>query len=80
MMNDHPLGEDLTKLTQEELDKKYTDLMQRWFTARRMNMNPGVMHQLDILLQGYEWEKQRRSIRSDDGNSVVLDTDGNYKK
>lgn len=79
-MQDHPLSDDLTKLTQEELDKKYGELMFRWHAARRMNMNPAILYQLELLLQGYEYEKQRRVRPQDDGNPVVLDTDGEYKK
>jgi len=79
-MQEHPLSDDLTKLSQEDLDKKYGELMFRYHSARRMNMNPSVLHQLDILLQGYEYEKNRRIRQPDDGKRVVLDTDGDYKK
>ncbi len=79
-MQEHPLSDDLTKLSQEELDKRYGDLSRRYHSARRMNMNPNVLHQLDILLQGYEYERMRRTLPQDDGNRIVLDTDGDYKK
>ena len=79
-MQEHPLSDDLTKLTQEELDKKYGELMHRWHASRRMRMDPAVQYQLELLLQGYEYEKQRRARPQDDGNPVVLDTDGEYKK
>lgn len=79
MQNDHPLNTDLTELSQEDLDKRYNELMTRWHTARRMNMNPGVMAQMDLLLQGFEYERQRRLLQPETTGSV-LDTDGEYKK
>lgn len=79
-MQEHPLNDDLTKLAQEDLEKKYGELMHRWHVAKRMNMHPSVLHQLDILLQGYEHEKARRARPQDSGSPVVLDTDGGYKK
>ena len=74
-MNMHPLGEDLTKLASEELDKKYTELMRRYTIARRMNMAGEVLYQLDMMLDGIESEKMRR-LQDDNGptNPVVLDT------
>jgi hypothetical protein len=80
MTNQHPLADDPTKLTQEELDKKIGQLTQRYYTARRMNMNYGVLHQLDIMLQGLEYERMRRAQMPDDGRKVVIDTDDNQIK
>jgi|APCry1669189034_1035192.scaffolds.fasta_scaffold125284_2 hypothetical protein len=79
-MNDHPLANDLTKLTHDELENRLTKLTQRWYTAKRMNMNHDVMHQLDLLLQGIELEKQRRALPPDDGRRVMIDTDENLEK
>lgn len=76
MINEHPLSEDITKLSSDELDKRYTELMKRYVIARRMNMNEGVMHQLNILLDSIDFEKTRRLYdQSDDSNPVVIDTD-----
>lgn len=73
--NHHPLSDDLTKLSVDELDRRYTELMRRYATARRMNMAGGVMHQLDILLDGIEYEKMRRMQDHTESDPVVIDTD-----
>lgn len=74
-MNEHPLSEDLTQLSDDDLSKRYNELSKRWQIARRMNMNPYIMHQLDIMLDGIEFEKQRRIMLPESSNAVVLDTD-----
>jgi hypothetical protein len=79
-MNEHPLSEDLSKLGNDELDKKYNELSRRWQLARRMGMDEYVMHQLDIMLSGMESEKQRRLMLPEDDNYVVIDTDPIIKK
>lgn len=73
--NHHPLSDDLTKLSIDELDRRYTELMKRYATARRMNMAGNVMHQLDILLDGIEFEKSRRMQEPINQDPVVIDTD-----
>lgn len=76
MINEHPLSEDITKLSVDELDKRYTELMKRYAIARRMNMNESVMHQLNILLDSIDNEKMRRLYgQGDDSDPVVIDTD-----
>lgn len=76
MINEHPLSEDITKLSADELDKRYTELMKRYAIARRMNMNEGIMHQLNVLLDAIDYEKTRRLYGDpDDSNPVVIDTD-----
>lgn len=74
-MSIHPLSEDLTKLSSDELDKRYSEIMRRYAIARRMQMNQDVMYQLDIMLDGIDSEKMRRI--QDDANTdpVVIDTD-----
>jgi hypothetical protein len=75
-MSNHPLGDDLSKLSTDELDKKYGELMRRYTIARRMNMNEGVIHQLDIMLDGIEFERMNRMSKLDPNEDpVVLDTD-----
>ena len=77
MNNSHPLSEDLTKLGQDDLDKRYTELMRRYSLARRMGMDGSVLHQLDLMLDGIEYEKQRRMIEPSNPDPVVIDTDRN---
>lgn len=76
MINEHPLSEDITKLSVDELDKRYTELMKRYAIARRMNMNEGILNQLNIFLDAIDFEKMRRmQDYGDDSNPVVIDTD-----
>jgi len=75
-MNEHPLTDNLMDLSYEDLDKRINELTKRWHTARRMNMNQDVMHQLNIMLDGLEAEKQRRAMTLDQKSGVVIDTDG----
>lgn len=66
---------DLTKLSVDELDRRYTEIMKRYATARRMNMAGGVIYQLDMMLDGIEFEKMRRIQEPIDQDPVVIDTD-----
>jgi hypothetical protein len=79
-MNEHPLVDNLMELSYEDLDKRINELTKRWHTARRMNMDPQVMHQLDVMLDGLEAEKQRRAFQQDTKGGVVIDTDGTDAK
>ena len=74
-MNEHPLSDNLLDLSYEDLDKRINELTKRWHTARRMNMNQDVMHQLNIMLDSLEAEKQRRAFAIDEKGGVVIDTD-----
>ena len=72
---EHPFSETLSEYTTDELDKRYSELMGRFNTARRMQMPQNVLHQLDMLLVSIENEKERRAMVDDRPNGVVLDTD-----
>lgn len=72
---EHPLAQDFTKLSEDELDKKYNDLSRRWQLAKRMGMDEYVLHQLDIMLTTMETEKYRRMMLPEDESTVILDTD-----
>lgn len=74
-MTIHPLSDDLTKLSSDELDKRYGEIMRRYSIARRMQMGQDVMYQLDIMLDGIDAERARRLAETTDDNPVVLDTD-----
>lgn len=77
-MNDpveHPFSIPLGDLTAEELDRRYADLLQRWQIARRMQMNQGILYQLNLLLNSIELEKEKRAMQDEKPNGVVLDTD-----
>lgn len=74
-MNEHPLANNPSDLSNDELEKRLQELTKRWYTARRMNMDPSIMHQLDLMMQVYEQEKQRR-IMNPENTGTVIDTDG----
>lgn len=72
---EHPLAQDFTQLSDDDLDKKYNELSRRWVLAKRMGMDEYVLHQLDIMLNSMENEKYRRMDSPDSTNPVILDTD-----
>jgi|APCry1669192269_1035402.scaffolds.fasta_scaffold112019_1 hypothetical protein len=74
-LSDHPFSIPLEDLSQDELDKRFNDLMSRFNIARRMQMDPNVLHQIDLLLVSVETEKYRRAAVDDKQNGVILDTD-----
>lgn len=72
----HPLQDNLTKLGLDELDKRYGELTKRYTIARRMNMPPNVLSQLELMLESIDMEKIRRYDKIDPNEDpVVLDTD-----
>ena len=75
MSSNHPFFQTLEELTVEELEKKHSDLMNRWRIAKMTNMDQNVAHQLDLMLNSIEEEKDRRTRIEDKPNGVVLDTD-----
>ena len=40
-----------------------------------MQMDPNILHQLDLLLVSIEMEKERRATLDDGKNGVIIDTD-----
>lgn len=72
---EHPLAQDFTQLSDDDLDKKYNELSRRWVLAKRMGMDEYVLHQLDIMLNTIETEKYRRMDQAESNNPVILDTD-----
>ena len=73
--SDHPFSDSLSDLSSEELDKKHSELMNRFRMARSMNMHPEVMHQIDLLLNSIESEKFKRQNIDDQPDGVIIDTD-----
>lgn len=72
---EHPLSQDFTRLSDDELDKRYNELSRRWVLAKRMGMDEYVLHQLDIMLNSMENEKYRRMELPEQDNQVMIDTD-----
>ena len=56
----HPLAPDLTKLSDEELHTKRADLQSRLGYAYRIG-NPEMVGQLNLLLNDYAMEVERRN-------------------
>lgn len=58
----HPLTPDLTKLSMEELQKKFSDLQARFNSAYRMGRTDHIF-QLQMLIQDYQAEISRRNAQ-----------------
>lgn len=58
----HPLLPNLSEMPMDELQKKYSDLQNRMSTAYRFGHGDQV-YQLQLLLQGYQEEIQRRNAK-----------------
>jgi len=55
----HPLSPDLTKLSLEEVNSKYNELIKRQLQAQRSG-NWSLMNQVSMLLEDYRSELSRR--------------------
>lgn len=56
----HPLGNDISKLSDQELENKIQDLTKKYFQA--MRFSPSVASQVVLLLDSYKLELQERLI------------------
>jgi hypothetical protein len=56
----HPLGSDLTALSDDELHKKYGELQKRFNQAYRFGPHE-VIPQIQMLMQDYQYEIQVRN-------------------
>lgn len=59
----HPLVPNLTKLSNEELNNKYSELTKRLNTAHRMG-NTAMVYQLQLLAQDYQFEIDNRNRKA----------------
>ena len=59
----NPLLPDLSTLKNEDVDKKITELMQKYFFAARSGMG-GVCNQIGVLLESYRDEQSRRHAQA----------------
>jgi hypothetical protein len=59
----HPLAPDLSKLSLDELNGKYAELMQRLSLSHRWG-RPDMVAQLQLLMQGYQQEIQSRNQKA----------------
>jgi hypothetical protein len=58
----HPLGINLTELTDDELHKKYGELQKRYNQAFRFGPH-SIIPQIQMLMQDYQFEIQQRNQR-----------------
>jgi hypothetical protein len=72
---DHPFFQNPQDLSNDELEKKHAEILNRFRIARAVGMHPEVMNQIDLLLNSIEIEKNRRAVLDDQTSGVVLDTD-----
>lgn len=71
----HPLAPDIHDLSDDDLEKQIAQLTNRFWAARRLGIQENVLHQLDLLLEHYEQERERRQQGNQDTSGVVLETD-----
>ena len=71
----HPLGNDLTQLKEEELNQKFGELMKRFNQAHRFGPT-SIIPQLQMLIQDYQAEMQRRSALAMEEMRKKMDKDG----
>lgn len=70
----HPLTPDLSKLSLEELNKKYGDLLSRITQAYRWG-NPDMVNQLQMIMEDYRMEidvRNRKSLEELEKNSKTF--------
>ena len=58
----HPLQEDISKLSDEDISKRIKELARKVGTARRFGRNPAVLSQLQEALHSYQNEIRNRRI------------------
>jgi hypothetical protein len=58
----HPMQEDISKLAEDEINKKIRDLTKKLGTARRMG-NPLMVEQITRALSAYQDELKSRRLR-----------------
>jgi len=75
----HPLGNDLSKLTDEELNKKIGDLSKRFNQAYRFGPQQ-IIPQIQILMQDHQEEFRRRQAKSMKEMQEKMDKDKNGGK
>ncbi len=81
----HPLQEEISNLSDEEISKRIKDLSRKVNTARRFGRNPDMLAQLTQALNTYrmairerrieEWHKNNKKLRGepDLGDLVNMD-------
>jgi len=71
----HPLGSDLTKLSDDELHKKMGELQKRYMQAYRFGPH-SIIPQIQMVMEDYQNEIQTRNRRQMEELLKRSDTDG----
>lgn len=75
----HPLGNDLSKLSEDELNKKFGELSKRFNQAYRFGPQQ-IIPQLQMLMQDYQEEMRRRQAKAMQEMTEKMDKDKNGNK
>ena len=75
----HPLGNDLSKLSEDELNKKFGELSKRFTQAYRFGPQQ-IIPQLQMLMQDYQEEIRRRQTKQMQEMMEKMDKDKNGGK
>jgi len=75
----HPLGNDLSKLSEDELNKKFGELSKRFTQAYRFGPQQ-IIPQLQMLMQDYQEEMRRRQAKQMQEMMEKIDKDKNGGK
>ena len=75
----HPLGNDLSKLSDDELNKKFGELSKRFTQAYRFGPQQ-IIPQLQMLMQDYQEEMRRRQAKAMQEMMEKMDKDKNGNK
>ena len=59
----HPLQEDITKLSEEDLSKRIRELTSKIMSAKRFSRNPDLQNQIQNALNTYREELRTRRIK-----------------
>ena len=58
----HPMQEDISKLSDEDISKRIKDISRKVGTARRFGRNPDILNKLQEALGTYQNEIRNRRI------------------
>ena len=58
----HPLQEDISKLSDEDISKRIKELSRKVGTAKRFGRNPDILYKLQEALASYQNEIRQRRI------------------
>ena len=71
----HPLGNNLTNLSEDDLNKKFGELMKRYTQASRFGPQ-SIIPQLQMMMEDYKAEMQRRNAVAMEEMRKKMDKDG----